>query len=418
MHDFQYKGSGLFCEKVEIETIAKDIGTPFYLYSYETIIHHFHAFDSAFAEIPHLTCFAMKANSNMAVLRALLNEGSGIDIVSGGELYRALNAGAQPDKIVFAGVGKTGMEIRYAIDADILMFNVESPQELATINRMAGQAGKKARVALRINPDVDPKTHPYISTGLKKNKFGMAIGSAIEEYKQANNMNHIEVAGVQAHIGSQITETGPFVDSLKKILIFTDKLKQEGINITYLNLGGGLGITYKDETPPPPDELAKKLVPLLNSTGYKIIFEPGRVIIGNAGILVSRVLYTKVSEKKKFLIVDGGMNDLARPALYNSYHDILPVKKILQSGEAVSDVVGPICESGDFFAKDRVIPEFKTGDLIAVMSTGAYGFSMSSNYNSRLRVAEVMVKGDKYFIVRERETHEDLVKGESVPDWL
>lgn len=418
MHDFKYRENNLYCEDVLIHDIAEEVGTPFYLYSYNTLRNHFIVFDNAFKDIPHIICFAMKANSNLSILKTLIREGGGLDIVSGGELYRALLAGADPRKIVYAGVGKTREEIRYALESDIMMFNVESPQELFLIDAVAEELNCKAKVALRVNPDIDPMTHPYISTGLKTHKFGININNALKEYKLAESLEYIEIAGIHKHIGSQIVRTSPFVDALKKIISLAKGLKEEGINITYLNVGGGLGITYKDESPPHPRDLASEIIPLLADTDYTIIFEPGRVIAGNAGILVTKVLYTKLSEGKEFLIVDAGMNDMIRPSLYNSYQEILPLRKNSTSPKIVADVVGPICESGDFFARDRVIQDLKRDQLIALMSAGAYGFTMSSNYNSRPRVPEILVKGKEFFVIRQRESYGDLVKGEDIPEFL
>src|SRR3972149_12276158 len=415
MHDFQYKGDELYCEDVSVKKIAKEVGTPFYLYSYNTLKNHFRAFDSAFAGIPHLVCFAVKSNSNIALLKIFAEEGGGFDIVSGGELYRALLAGADPQKIVYAGVGKTREEIRYALKSNILMFNVESTQELFAIDEVAGEIGVKARVALRVNPDIDAETHPYISTGLKTHKFGMSTKDALEGYRIARSLENIEVTGIHKHIGSQITQISPFMDALERIVALIDILKNENLNVRYLNIGGGLGITYKDESPPYPKELAAELSPVLKGIHCTIIFEPGRVIVGNAGILVTRVLYTKRSEGKTFLIVDAGMNDLVRPSFYGSYHSILPVDKNSNSHKIVADVVGPICESGDFLAKDRVLPELKKASLAAIMSAGAYGFTMSSNYNSRPRVPEILVRDKEFYIIRKRESYEDLVRGEEIP---
>ena len=413
MHYFEYKNGTLYCEDVPIQKIAQEVGTPFYCYSQKTLVRHFNVFDSAFKDVDHLVCFAVKANSNLAVLHELVKAGSGCDIVSGGELYRALKAGCDPKKIVYAGVGKTDEEIEYAIDTGVLMFNVESSQELFAIDAVADRKGKKAPVALRVNPDVDPQTHPYISTGLKENKFGFNIEQAIEEYRLAANMQNIDIIGVHMHIGSQITQIAPFVDALEKALSFVEQLKDSGINLKYINLGGGLGITYKDEAPPLPDELAREIVPMLKEHDCTIIFEPGRLIAGNAGILVSRVLYTKQNEGKTFYIADAGMNDMMRPALYQAHQTIQPVEQeVMKRKKLEVDVVGPICETGDFLAKDRVMPELKKGELIAVMSAGAYGFTMSSNYNSRRRTAEVLVTGDSYHVVRARESMEDLVRGE------
>jgi diaminopimelate decarboxylase len=416
MHDFRYQGDELFCEEVPIQQIAEQVGTPCYIYSHRTLIRHFHAFDQAFQAIPHIVAFAMKSNSNLAVLRLLAKEGSGADIVSGGELFRALQAGMLPNKIVFAGVGKTKEEIRYALESDILMFNVESPGELQQINEVAGAMGMQARVALRINPDIDPQTHPYISTGLKKSKFGIGADRALEEFDTAGKLPHINVVGVHSHIGSQLTQVAPFVDALKKAIALIQTLQAKGVHIQYLNIGGGLGITYSDETPPQPKELAEAISPLLQTVSCQIIMEPGRSIVGNAGILVTKVLYNKDGANKRFVIVDAAMNDLLRPSLYDAHHDIQPVVKNESSVVNTVDVVGPICESGDFLAKDRKMPQSQPGDLLAVMSAGAYGFTMASNYNSRPRVPEVLVKGKDIMVIRKRESYEDLIRGESIPE--
>jgi diaminopimelate decarboxylase len=414
---FEYKNGSLYCEEVPLEKIAAEVGTPFYCYSQRTLARHLRVFDEAFSGIDHLVCFAVKANSNIAVLHELITSGAGCDTVSGGEIYRALKAGCSPQKIVYAGVGKTVEEIEYALEQGILMFNVESSQELFTIDSVAARLGKKARAALRINPNVDPQTHPYISTGLKENKFGFNMEAALDEYRLASRLTNVELVGVHQHIGSQITQVAPFVDALARLLEFVEKLRSEGINLKYINLGGGLGITYKDESPPHPKELAREIVPLLKKSGCTIIFEPGRMIAGNAGVLVTKVLYTKQNEGKTFYIADAGMNDLVRPSLYNAHQTIQPVRQEIFARKKIeADVVGPICESGDFLAKDRELPVFKKDELLAVMSAGAYGFTMSSNYNSRRRVAELLVKGDKYFVVRERETWDDLIRGEKIPE--
>ncbi len=418
MHDFQYKNGELYCEGVPVRTVAQRVGTPFYLYSGNTLSNHYRAFDSAFAGLAHVICFALKSNSNSAVLRLLGREGAGADIVSGGELYRALRAGIDPNKIVYAGVGKRRDEIEYALKVGILMFNVESGEELVALDRAAQEMRAVARIALRVNPDIDPRTHAYISTGLKENKFGIPIDRALEFYQTAKGFANLEVVGVHQHIGSQITEVQPFVDALEKLVGFVNELKSAGIKIQYINIGGGLGIPYRDETPPLPKEVAQAIRPLLENCGCTIIMEPGRAITGNAGILVTSALYHKDSGEKRFLIVDAGMNDLIRPSLYEAYHEILPVVESSAAPEAAFDVVGPICESGDFLGKDRKMREIQQGELLAVMSAGAYGFSMSSNYNSRPRAAEVLVRGSDYYVVRERETYADLVKGEKVPSWL
>ncbi|MDE2058328.1 MAG: diaminopimelate decarboxylase [candidate division NC10 bacterium] len=415
MHHFQYRGDHLMCEEVPIERIAEEVGTPFYLYSHATLAHHFRTFDQAFADIPHLVCFAMKANSNGATLKLFADLGGGADVVSGGELYRAMRAGIPPSRIVFAGVGKTREEMDFALKSDILMFNVESPQELRLLNDVAEAMGTKARVALRINPDVDPKTHPYISTGLKKSKFGIDISLAMEEYRVARELRHIEVVGVHQHIGSQITEIAPFVDSLAKIAGLIAELRDHGFAIKYLDVGGGLGITYKDENPPVPRVFAEAMIAVVKDLDCTIVLEPGRVIVGNAGVLVTRVLYDKRTPAKHFIIVDAGMNDLVRPSLYGSFHSILPARREKERETVVADVVGPVCESGDFLAKDRSMPAPEPGELLVVMSAGAYGHTMSSNYNSRPRLPEILVKGDRIFTIRERESYEDLVRSERLP---
>jgi len=417
MHHFHYVDNELYCEDTPVQRIAQEVGTPFYLYSHATLKMHFKAFDSPFRDVPHITCFSMKSNSNLAVVRLFALEGGGVDIVSGGELYRALKAEVDPGKIVFSGVGKRPEDLAYGLDSDILMFNTESSQEIERLNSIAGEMGKKARIALRVNPDVDPETHPYISTGLRENKFGIDIREAPDQYAKASKMPNLEVMGVSCHIGSQLTQVDPFVEALRKLLSLVDKLWAMDIPIRYLDLGGGLGITYDQEEPPHPTEYAEAIKKEVKGLDLTLIFEPGRVITGNAGILVTKVLYTKSTDEKNFLIVDAAMNDLIRPSLYSSYHAIQPVVK---KGRRVikADVVGPICESGDFLAKDREIDAYEPDELMAVMSAGAYGFTMSSNYNSRPRVAEVMVRGDQYHVVRERERYEDLIRGERIPDFL
>jgi diaminopimelate decarboxylase len=359
----------------------------------------------------------LKANSNIALVRIFEKLGGGADVVSGGELYRALRAGISPFKIVFSGVGKTHQEIAYALESQILMFNVESSQELLAIHERAGQMGARARIAFRVNPDVDPRTHPHIATGLRENKFGIPFDQALSICRLARSLENLEVVGIDCHIGSQLIEVGPFVEALRKLKELIVVLEREGIEIRYLDLGGGLGITYQHEAPPPPSEYAQAILRETEGLDVTLIFEPGRVIVGNAGILVTRVLYTKKTPEKFFVIVDAGMNDLIRPCLYGSFQAILPVVK--RTGKKiVADVVGPICESTDFLAKGRTIVEPKGDDLLAIMSAGAYGFSMSSNYNSRARVCEVLVKENTSFTVRERETYEDLIKGEQIPDFL
>lgn len=413
MHDFHYSDGRLMCEEVPLEKIARTVGTPFYCYSHRTLVRHYDAYASAFDEVPHLVCYSVKANSNLAVLHTLMSRGAGADIVSGGELFRALTAGIDPKKIVYSGVGKKEDEIRYALQSNILFFNVESMEEMEEINRAAGDLGQKARVAIRINPDVDPKTHAYISTGLKKNKFGIAIESAMERYRSAGKLENIEIIGVDCHIGSQLTEVSPFVDALKKLRGLVETLRAEGFKMDYIDIGGGLGITYADENPPHPNEYAEAVKNVLGDLECTIVLEPGRSIAGNAGVLVSKVLYTKEGENKRFLICDAAMNDLIRPSLYGSHHGIRPLEEAPET--IMADIVGPICESGDFLAKDRKIADMKSGDMFAVMSAGAYGFTMTSNYNSRPHVCEVLVKGSRSWVIRRRQTFEDLVRGEQIP---
>jgi diaminopimelate decarboxylase len=417
MHHFAYKNDELYCEDVSVAYIAEQIGTPFYLYSYSTIKRHFMVFEDAFADLDHLTCFSVKSNSNLAILRLLALEGGGADIVSGGELFRAMKAGIAPDKIVYSGVGKKPEEMEIALKSGILMFNVESDQELQTLNRIAGGIGCKATIAIRINPDVKPKTHPYIATGFSENKFGIQIKDSLNTYALANRLKNIDVKGISCHIGSQLTDIDPFVEALQKLRELLKELKKMGFDIGFLNLGGGLGITYSDEKPPHPLEYARALNETIGKTECTLILEPGRVIIGNAGVLVTRTLYTKSTTNKRFIIVDAGMNDLIRPTLYNSFHAVQPVK-MTHSEMFPADLVGPICETADFLAKDREMPPFKSGDLVAIMSAGAYSFSMASNYNSRPRPAEVMVKGRLFSIIRSRETYDDLISGEVIPEFL
>ncbi len=418
MHHFHYVGNELYCEDLPLEKIAEEVGTPCYVYSHATLTHHFRVFDESFKGIDHLTCFAVKANSNIAILRLMGSMGGGADIVSGGELYRARKAGIPPENIVYSGVGKTISEIDYALSESILMFNIESSEELEVINERAKTLGKRAPIAIRVNPDVDPQTHPYISTGMKKNKFGIDIKLALEEYERARKLENIDIVGVDCHIGSQLTDISPFVDAVRKLKTLIQELINRRIPIKYVDLGGGLGITYDKEEPPHPSEYAEALMKELKGLNCKFIFEPGRVIVGNAGILLTRVVYRKETPTKKFIIVDAAMNDLIRPSLYNSYHAIKPVKLNPGAPKEVVDIVGPICESGDFLARERNIEKLGRGDLIAVMSAGAYGFTMSSNYNSRPRAAEIIVRGSSYDIIRERETWEDLIRLEKIPAWL
>jgi diaminopimelate decarboxylase len=378
MHHFQYKGDELYAEEVAVKEIVASVGSPVYIYSQATLVRHFKAMDDAFALAPHTICYSVKANSNLAVLKTFINLGGGLDIVSGGELYRALLVGADPGKIVYSGVGKRDEEIAYALQSGILLFNVESEQELDRINEVAGRLGKKAGIAIRVNPDVDPETHPYITTGLKSAKFGINIERALVQYGRARGMANLEILGIDCHIGSQLTKVSPFVDAIKKLKRLISSLTEMGIEVKYLDLGGGLGIQYNDEQPPLPADYGISILEQTRGLGLHLLFEPGRNLVGNAGVLVGTCLYTKKGEEKNFIIVDAGMNDLARPSLYGSFHGVKAVKKD-QLGVIEADIVGPICESGDFLVKHREIPNFKQGDLMAFMSAGAYGFTMSSN---------------------------------------
>jgi diaminopimelate decarboxylase len=417
MHHFHYHENELHCEQVPVAKIADAVGTPFYLYSHATLTRHFLAFNGAFEGVDRLVCFSAKANASLAVLKLLKRLGCGLDIVSGGELYRGLKAGISPDRIVYSGVGKRLDEIDYALKTGILMFNIESLEELELINRRAGRLNAKAPIAIRVNPDVDPKTHPYISTGLKKNKFGIDTGNALKGYQVAQNLENVDIIGIDCHIGSQITEVQPFKDALESLKHLLKELKGHGIDIKYLDMGGGLGITYGEESPPHPDEYARAIADSLADTPVKLILEPGRVIVGNAGVMITRALYRKSGSVKNFIIVDAGMNDLLRPTLYNAFHAVQPVR-LADHQTVKADIVGPICETGDFLALDREVANVDSGDLLAVMSAGAYGFMMSSNYCSRPRVAEVMVKDNQFAVIRERQTYEDLVAGESLPSFF
>lgn len=418
MNHFVSKNGELFCEQVPVAAIAREVGTPFYLYSKATLTRHFRAFDTAFSGIDHLTCFAVKACSNIAILNLFAGLGGGADIVSGGELYRAITAGVDPKRIIYSGVGKTEAELRYALEAGILLFNVESAQELERLQNVAAAMNVQAPVSFRVNPDVDPQTHAYISTGLAKNKFGIPIAEAFDLYTRAMAMENIIIKGVSCHIGSQLTLISPFIDSLRKVKALVARLAAAGIAIEFIDLGGGVGITYDTEQPPHPQEYAAAIKEELQGVKAMLILEPGRVIVGNGAILVTEVQYTKsnhgVDQAKKFVVVDAAMNDLTRPSLYGAYHAIVPVLEKGAEREVV-DIVGPICETGDFLAKDRELARVEQGDLLAVMSTGAYGFSMSSNYNSRPRVAEVLVDGESYELIRRRETFASLIVGESIP---
>jgi diaminopimelate decarboxylase len=417
MHYFEYRDRCLYAEDVSLEVLAGRFGTPLYVYSHYTLARHVNAYQEAFGREEHILCYAVKANTSGGILRTLAQAGVGADVISGGELFRALRAGIPPGRIVYAGVGKTVEEIEYALASGILMFNVESGQELDQIGLAATRMGLRAPVALRVNPAVDPGTHAYVATGLKKSKFGIAHEQVLEHYRLARSIPSVDIVGIHMHIGSQITEVGPFRDAMEKVAGLVEELRRDGIPLRYLDIGGGLGITYHEETPPQPDQLAESLREILGRLGLTVITEPGRSIVGNAGLLLTRVLYTKTTPVNHFIIVDAGMNDLMRPSLYGSYHEIRPVRQA-DRPLVTADVVGPICESGDFLAKGRVLPSVERGDLLAVMSAGAYGLSMSSQYNSRGRPAEVLVKNDQAALIRERESYEDLVDKEVLPPWL
>ncbi len=418
MHRFEYRGNNFYCEDAPVAKIAAAVGTPFYLYSIGTFLDHFLKLKDAFKAADPLICFSMKANSNLTVLKALVGKGSGLDIVSGGELFRAKKVGVDPRKIVFASVGKTQTEIEEAIRSGILMFNVETVQELDVINRAAQKLKTRQRVALRLNPDVAPDTHHYITTGTKENKFGLDRDTAYRLFMDSYRYPFLKFAGVHIHIGSQITDSKPFVKAIKRALEFVDQVRSAANPVEYLNIGGGLGIIYSKEKPQTAKEFAQAVLPLFKGRrlgkDLKIILEPGRFISGNSGILVTKVIYRKKSPAKSFLIVDAGMNDLIRPSLYGAYHEIIPVTRTNGRAAETVDVVGPVCESGDFLAKNRKIPAAEVGDLLAVMSSGAYGFVMSSNYNSRPRVPEVVVKGSRFFVARRRETRADLIRNERI----
>lgn len=418
MHDFKFVGHDLYCEKVRVAELAERFGTPLYIYSHKTLVDHYTKLKTAFRSLKPLICFSVKSNSNLMLLRVLTRQGAGLDIVSGGELFRALKAGCDPQKIVYASVGKTRQEIEAAIRAGILYFNVESLQELGAISEAATRLKKVARVCIRINPNIDPHTHRYITTGTVESKFGVDFETARIIFFNRENFKNVDISGLHVHIGSQITQVDPFLAALRRVIGFVQQLKKQGISIRTLNIGGGLGIIYKAETPQTADAFARQVVPLLKKTGLRIILEPGRFIVGNAGILVAKVLYVKDTPAKRFVIVDAGMNDLVRPSLYEAYHEILPVTsdqlRVASKADKRTDVVGPICESGDFLAKDRLMPALEPDAFLAVMSAGAYGFSMSSNYNSRCRAAEVLVRDRQAYLIRTRETYQDLVRPERI----
>lgn len=415
MHEFKYRRNKLYCESVAVKRLAKKYGTPLFVYSRKTLLDHYRKIKRAFSAVSPIICYSVKANSNLAVCRTLVKDGAGLDIVSGGELYRALKAGASPRKIVYAGVGKTQEEIKAAIKSNILLFNVESVPELEMVNKVAAGSGRRQAVAIRINPDVRARTHRYITTGHEENKFGIDIQTAERIFLNQSRFGNLEISGVHLHIGSQIMDAGPFIRAIKKTVALVRRLEGLGIKVRWLNIGGGLGIIYSGERPQTARAYAKSVLPLLKKVDAGIILEPGRFIAGNSGILLTRVLYVKKTQRKNFAIVDAGMNDLIRPSLYEARHEVLPVdgKPYNPSRRTRNyDIVGPICESGDFLAKKRGFVDIKQGDLLAVMSAGAYGFSMSSNYNSRPRAAEVLVTGGRSRLITRRENYKDLVRNE------
>ena len=408
MDYFNYRENGqLFAEGCNLSELAAQHGTPLYVYSRATLERHWHAFDQAAGDVPHLICYAVKANGNLAILNLLARLGSGFDIVSGGELARVVAAGGDPSKVVFSGVAKSEAEMRYALEQQILCFNLESEAELEQLNRVAAEMGQTARISVRVNPDIDAGTHPYISTGLKQNKFGVPIERAVALYHQAAQLPNIEIVGIDCHIGSQLTELEPFLEAMDRLLALIDRLAAEGIHIHHLDVGGGLGVNYSDENPPHPEQYAAALKAKLAGRDLQLIFEPGRAIIANAGVLLTRVEYLKEGEERHFALVDAAMNDLIRPSLYGAWMNIIPADKSLQRPLRRYDVVGPVCETGDFLGKDRELG-LAQGDLLVVRSAGAYGFSMSSNYNARPRAAELLVDGDTAHLVRQREPLADL----------
>ena len=417
MDEFYYGEGGLRCEDAALSEIAEIIGTPVYVYSHGALERAYKELEEAFSGLDHLVCYAVKANSNLAILRALASFGAGADVVSGGELYRTMRAGFDPKKVVFAGVGKTEEELVAGLGERILLFNVESASELEHLERFAARHGKRARVALRVNPDVEPETHAHISTGHGESKFGIPMDEALALAERIKEHRSVDLLGVHQHIGSQITKLAPYTESVEKSAQLVEELKVRGFDIKYFNIGGGLGIRYKDEEAPTPKELVDAIRPTLEATGARILCEMGRYVAGNAGVLLTRVIYRKKSANKSFLVTDAGMNDLLRPSLYGAYHE---VRSVTDGAAAMvpTDLVGPVCESGDYLARDRDLPDAAEGDLLALMSAGAYGFSMASNYNSRPRPAEVLVRSDRWAVVRERESYADLVKGELIPAFL
>ncbi|MCR4416337.1 MAG: diaminopimelate decarboxylase [Ignavibacteria bacterium] len=413
--NFNYKNGILYCENVDLNQLAEAIGTPFYVYSKKTMVDRFRDFEKAFEDIPHQTHYAVKSNSNINIIRLFCSLGAGLDVNSGGELYRALKAGAKPEKILFTGVGKTDEEILMGLKNNIFLFKIESLQELELLNELAKKQNKVANIAIRINPNVNPKTHPYITTGLYESKFGIDQEAALDAFKIASRLPNIKILGIDMHIGSQITDVSAFREAIIVMNELIQKLRDEGIQIEHFDVGGGLGVQYNDEPVPDVFEYANTIKDELKKSNCKIIFEPGRYLTADAGALISKTLYVKNHREKNFLVVDAAVNDLMRPALYNAYHEILPVVQS-EREKLTYDIVGPACETGDFFAKNREFIQTNRDELIAIMSAGAYGFCMSSNYNSRRRVAEILVDDDKFYIIRERETFEDLIRGEKIID--
>jgi diaminopimelate decarboxylase len=414
MHHFEYHGDELRCEGVALHDIARAVGTPAYVYSKATLTRHWSVFDQAFSGVRHLVCFAVKSCSNLSILKLFAALGSGFDAVSGGELFRLQRVGVDPQKVIYGGVGKTEAELRMALQWGVRMLNVESAAELALCNEVAKTLGKRAPVALRINPDVDPKTHPYIATGLRTSKFGIPLAEARSLYETAKRLPYVEVVGVDCHIGSQLVAIEPLLQALEHLLSLVDELQAAGHVLRYLDLGGGLGIPYSTESPPHPTEYGQRIVEAMRGRDLEVLLEPGRVIVGNAAVMLTRVLYQKSNEDKRFIVVDAGMNDAMRPALYGAHHELLPALRRRDAASVRADVVGPVCETGDFLAKDRALQQPEPGDLLALMSAGAYGFVMASNYNSRPRPAEVLVDGHEFRVIRERETLDDLIRGECV----
>ncbi len=417
MNPFPRREGWLFAEEVPLRRIAEEVGTPVYVYSAGALVAAYDALDHAFAAVPHMLCYSIKGNMNLAVIRTLVARGAGADVTSGGELFRALRAGAEPRRIVYSGVGKTAAEIDQALDAGIFLFNVESRAELRLLDQRAGLRGRRAPITFRVNPDVDPKTHPYISTGLRTSKFGIPIAEAPAAYAEAKALDHVEAVGVDCHIGSQIVDVRPLADTMQRLRALVLELRAAGHRIAVIDVGGGLGVTYRDEVAPSAVAYAQAILGPLRDLDCEVVLEPGRWITANAGILLTRVLFEKQSDEKRFAIVDAAMNDLIRPTLYQAYQHVEPVGPPRGASLSV-DVVGPICESADFLARDRSLPPVESGDLLAVRSAGAYGFAMSSNYNARRRAAEVLVRGGRFAVVRQRESLEDLVRGESIPTEL